>query len=233
MPHTCFPYDPDHQTFVNVYEGDTLVRQEILNSSRTTVDFFTGSRQGLFAVFKSFTASGIHHIAIGPDHILFIIGLLLLGGSLKRLLAIVTAFTLGHSVTLALATLQIVDPPSRIIEPAIALSIVYVGADNLLAGHKGRDVRAWVALAFGLVHGFGFASVLRETGLPSQALGVSLFSFNLGVEIGQAIIVVVVASALALVRKNNAELARRIAMVGSAVVVLAGSYWFLERTFWR
>ena len=228
-----FPYDPDHQTFVNVYEGDTLVRQEILNSSRTTVDFFTGSRQGLFAVFKSFTASGIHHIAIGPDHILFIIGLLLLGGSLKRLLAIVTAFTVGHSVTLALATLQIVDPPSRIIEPAIALSIVYVGADNLLAGHKGRDVRAWVALGFGLIHGFGFASVLRETGLPSRALGVSLFSFNLGVEIGQAIIVVVVASALALVRKNNPGLARRIAVVGSAVVVLAGSYWFLERTFWR
>lgn len=228
-----FPYDPDHQTFVNVYEGNTLVRQEILNSSRTSVDFFTGSRQGLFAVFTSFTASGVHHIAIGPDHILFIIGLLLLGGSLKRLLMIVTAFTIGHSVTLALATLQLVDPPSRIIEPAIALSIVYVGADNLLAGHQGRDVRAWVALGFGLIHGFGFASVLRETGLPNRALGVSLFSFNLGVEIGQAIIVIVVASALAFVRKNNAELARRIAVVGSAAVVLAGSYWFLERTFWR
>jgi hydrogenase/urease accessory protein HupE len=228
-----FPYDPNHQTFVNVYEGETLVRQEILNSSRTSVDFFTGSRQGLFAVFTSFTASGIHHIAIGPDHILFIIGLLLLGGSLKRLLMIVTAFTIGHSVTLALATLQIVDPPSRIIEPAIALSIVYVGADNLLAGQKGRDVRAWVALGFGLIHGFGFASVLRETGLPNRALGVSLFSFNLGVEIGQAIIVIIVASALSLVRKSNAHLARRIAVVGSALVVIAGSYWFLERTFWR
>ncbi len=123
------------------------MRQEILNSGRTSVDFFTGSRQGLLAVFTAFTASGIHHIAIGPDHILFIIGLLLLGGSLTRLLAIVTAFTLGHSLTLALATLQIVDPPARIIEPAIALSIVYVGADNLLTGTKGRDVRAWVALA--------------------------------------------------------------------------------------
>jgi hydrogenase/urease accessory protein HupE len=228
-----FPYDPNHQTFVNVYEGDSLVRQEILSAARTSVDFFTGSRQGLFAVFTSFTASGIHHIAIGPDHILFIIGLLLLGGSLKRLLLIVTAFTLGHSVTLALATLQIVEPPPHIIEPAIALSIVYVGADNLLAGHKGRDVRAWVALVFGLIHGFGFASVLRETGLPNRALGVSLFSFNLGVEIGQAIIVIVVASVLALVRKNDAVLARRIAYAGSVVVVLAGSYWFLERTFWR
>ena len=198
-----FPHDPDHQTFINVYEGDVLVRQEILNSGRTSVDFFTGTRQGLLAVFTTFTASGIHHIAIGPDHILFIIGLLLLGGRLTRLLAIVTAFTLGHSMTLALATLQIVDPPARVIEPAIALSIVYVGADNLLTGTKDRDVRAWVALLFGLVHGFGFASVLRETGLPDRALGMSLFSFNLGVEIGQAMIVVVVSAALALVRQRD------------------------------
>ena len=129
------------------------------------MDFFNGTGKAL-AVFTTFTASGIHHIAIGPDHILFIIGLLLLGGSLTRLPAIVTAFTLGHSVTLALATLQIVDSPARIIEPAIALSIVYVGADNLLTGTKGRDVRAWVALFFGLVHGLGFASVLRGPGSP-------------------------------------------------------------------
>ncbi len=226
-----FPYDPTHQTFINVYEGDMLMRQEVLSRNRTSVDFFTGTRQGLLAVFTTFTASGIHHIAIGPDHILFIIGLLLLGGSLTRLLAIVTAFTLGHSVTLALATLQIVDPPSRIIEPAIALSIVYVGADNLLTGAKGRDVRAWVALMFGLVHGFGFASVLRESGLPNRALGVSLFSFNLGVEIGQAIIVVIVATALSLVRRRDPVLAMRIATVGSVAVMIAGAFWFIERVF--
>jgi hydrogenase/urease accessory protein HupE len=226
-----FPSAPPHPTFINVYEGDVLVRQQILNAARTSVDFYTGTRQGLFAVFKAFTASGIHHIAIGPDHILFIIGLLLLGGSIPRLLAIVTAFTLGHSVTLALATLQIVDPPARIIEPAIALSIVYVGADNLLTGTKGRDVRAWVALVFGLVHGFGFASVLRETGLPDRALGVSLFSFNLGVEIGQAMIVVVVATALSLVRQRDAVLAGRIATAGSVGVMMAGAYWFFERVF--
>jgi hydrogenase/urease accessory protein HupE len=226
-----FPYDPTHQTFINVYEGDELMRQEVLSRTRTSVDFFTGTRQGLLAVFTTFTVSGIHHIAIGPDHILFIIGLLLLGGSLPRLLAIVTAFTLGHSVTLALATLQIVDPPARIIEPAIALSIVYVGADNLLTGTKGRDVRAWVALLFGLVHGFGFASVLRETGLPNRALGMSLFSFNLGVEIGQAIIVVIVATALSVVRQRDAVLARRIATAGSVAVMIAGAFWFIQRVF--
>jgi len=224
-----FPYDPNHQTFVNVFEGGTLIRQEVLGRARTSVDFFTGSRQGLLAVFTAFTASGVHHIAIGPDHILFIIGLLLLGGSIPRLLAIVTAFTIGHSITLALATLNIVTPPPRLIEPAIALSIVFVGADNLMTGNTGRDVRAWVALLFGLIHGFGFANVLRETGLPSRALGVSLFSFNLGVEIGQAIIVLVVATALSMVRRHDALLARRIAMAGSVIVVLAGAFWFFER----
>ncbi len=226
-----FPYDVNHQTFITVYESGAVVHQEVLSANRTSVDFFAGTRQGLLAVFTTFTASGIHHIAIGPDHILFIIGLLLLGGSIGRLLAIVTAFTIGHSITLALATLQIFDPPARIIEPAIALSIVYVGADNLLTGSSGRDVRAWVALAFGLVHGFGFANVLRDAGLPNRALGMSLFSFNLGVEIGQALIVVVVASALALLRQRNATLARKVVTVGSVVVMCAGAFWFVERVF--
>jgi hydrogenase/urease accessory protein HupE len=226
-----FPYDGSHQTFVNVYERGALVRQEVLGERRTSADFYTGTRQGLLAVFTTFTASGIHHIAIGPDHILFIIGLLLLGGSVPRLLGIVTAFTLGHSVTLALATLQIVTPPARIIEPAIALSIVYVGADNLLTGSSGRDVRAWVALLFGLIHGFGFASVLRDAGLPNRALGMSLFSFNLGVEIGQAMIVLVVATALSLLRRKNAVAARRVATVGSLGVMIAGGFWFVQRVF--
>jgi hydrogenase/urease accessory protein HupE len=226
-----FPYDPNHQTFVSIYEEGTLARQEVLSDRRTSVDFFTGTRQGLLAVFRTFTASGIHHIAIGPDHILFIVGLLLLGGSLTRLLTIVTAFTVGHSITLALATLQILDPPSRIIEPAIALSIVYVGADNLLTGTSGRDVRAWVALVFGLIHGFGFASVLRDAGLPNRALGMSLFSFNLGVEIGQAAIVLVVATGLSLLRRKNASLARHVTTAGSVGVMLAGAFWFFQRTF--
>ena len=109
------------------------------------------------------------------------------------LVRIVTAFTIGHSITLSLAALDIVTPPPSIIEPAIALSIVFVGADNLVRG-DGRDLRAWVALVFGLVHGFGFANVLREFGLPREALGWSLFSFNFGVEIGQLMVVLLVSS---------------------------------------
>ncbi|MBA2355228.1 MAG: HupE/UreJ family protein [Acidobacteria bacterium] len=224
-----FPEDTAHQTFVTVYEGGRVTWQEVLNRDRVRAEHYTGSRQGMVAVLRRFTASGIHHIAIGPDHILFLVGLLLPGGRVRRLLGIVTAFTIGHSVTLVLATLSIVTPPSHLVEPLIALSIVFVGADNLFVGTRARDVRIWVALLFGLVHGFGFASVLRDTGLPSTALGVSLLAFNLGVEIGQAGIVVVVASALGLLRRRLPAVAARVTTVGSVVVLLAGVYWFVER----
>jgi hydrogenase/urease accessory protein HupE len=224
-----FPYDPNHQTFVNVYERDVLTTQQVLSAARPDTQYYSGGRQGAIAVFEEFTAAGIHHIAIGPDHILFIVGLLLLGGSVLRLLGIVSAFTVGHSITLSLAALNIVAPPARIVEPAIALSIVYVGADNLLSTKGARDVRAWIALFFGLVHGFGFASVLREIGLPPRAMVISLFSFNLGVEIGQAVLVVIVASLLALLRSRNPVRARQVVTAASVVVILAGTYWFVER----
>jgi hypothetical protein len=110
------------------------------------------------------------------------------------------------------------------------LSIVFVGADNLVRG-SGRDLRAWVALVFGLVHGFGFANVLREFGLPSEALGWSLFSFNVGVEIGQLAIVVLVASALAAIRRYSDRWRARVALAGSILVIAAGTYWFVERVF--
>src|SRR4051812_1754833 len=191
-----FPYDPKHQTFVNVYEDAALKQQVILDASRTSFEYFSGSPAGTLAVVQRFVAAGIHHILIGPDHILFLIGLLLLGGSVRRLALVVTAFTLAHSVTLSLAVLGLFSPPARVVEPAIALSIVYVGIDNLLV-RSGRDLRAWIALGFGLVHGLGFASVLREMDLPRRALAWSLVSFNVGVEVGQLLVVVAVASALA------------------------------------
>jgi hydrogenase/urease accessory protein HupE len=226
-----FPYDPQHQSFLNIYEGGALAHQEILDKDHTIFNYFSRGRQSAWAVVKTFLPSGIFHIFAGPDHVLFLVGLLLLGGSLLRLLTIVTAFTLAHSITLSLAALDVVDMPARLIEPAIALSIIYVGIDNLMVGKSGRDVRAWIAFFFGLIHGFGFASVLREFGLPRQALGWSLFSFNLGVEIGQVCIVVVVASLLAGLRRRNETLGRRVAILGSVCVILAGSYWFIQRVF--
>jgi hydrogenase/urease accessory protein HupE len=233
-----FPYDPIHQTFINVYENDELKLQAILDASRQRVEYYAGSTQGRLAVIRTFVLSGIEHILIGPDHILFLIGLLLLGGTLRKLAVIVTAFTIGHSITLSLAALDLVSPPSYFIEPLIALTIVVVGADNVLVlrakadqHQPASDIRAWLAATFGLIHGFGFAYVLKEFGLPQAALGWSLFAFNLGVEIGQLLIVFVVAGALIAVRNKSVAVAERIAMAGSIAVIAAGVYWFIERVF--
>jgi hydrogenase/urease accessory protein HupE len=233
-----FPYDPIHQTFINIYEDSALKLQAILDASHQDASYYSGSTQGRWAVVKTFVLSGIEHILIGPDHILFLIGLLLLGGTLSRLTLIVTSFTVGHSITLSLAALDLVSPPARFIEPLIALTIIVVGADNLLVlrGTKGEagqasDIRAWLAVAFGLIHGFGFAYVLKEFGLPQAALGWSLFAFNLGVEIGQLLIVGVVAGLLLVVRRRSAAMARHIALAGSVAVIAAGAYWFVQRVF--
>lgn len=227
-----FPVDPDHQTFVNVYEDDALRQQFIFSAASKPDTYYRGTTAGALAVMGTFIPSGTRHILIGPDHILFLVGLLMLGGGWRKLVTIVTMFTVGHSITLSLAALDIVTPPAWLIEPAIALSIVVVGVDNLLQGkEKGRDVRAWVALIFGLVHGFGFASVLREFGLPQEALGWSLFSFNVGVELGQLAIVLVVASALALFRRRWPAADKWVVIAGSTVVIAAGGYWFVERVF--
>ena len=239
MAGPVFPYDPIHQTFVNIYEHGSLVKQAILSARRAEVEHFTGTRQGRLAVVRRFGASGVHHILIGPDHLLFLVGLLLAGGRLRRLVLVVSAFTVAHSITLSLAVLGVVSPPAWVVEPAIALSIVYVGADNLLVerlrpergAESPRDVRAWIAFAFGLIHGFGFAGVLREMELPAGALGWSLLSFNLGVEAGQVLVVIPVAAVLWTIRGRSEVAGQRVATLGSVAVIAAGVFWFLERTF--
>jgi hypothetical protein len=225
-----FPYDPVHQTFVNFYERDTITVQAILDDRRTDFEYFAGTRQGVRAVLKRFVPEGAEHILVGPEHLLFLIGLLLVGGSIGRLLLIVTAFTVAHSLTLPLAALNIVTPSLRFVDPGTALSIVYVGADNLMV-RGGRDVRVWIAAAFGLIHGFGFAGVLRDMDLSRRALGWSVFSFNLGVEGGQFLVVLAVASALAALHARSELAGRRLAFAGSIVVIVAGTYWFIQHVF--
>ena len=233
-----FPYDPIHQTFINIYEDTALKLQLILDATHQDAEYYSGSTQGRWAVVKTFVVSGIEHILVGPDHILFLIGLLLLGGTLSRLALIVTSFTIGHSITLSLAALDILSPSARFIEPLIALTIIVVGADTLLVLRNSKsddahatDIRAWLAVAFGLIHGCGFAYVLKEFGLPPAALGWSLFAFNLGVEFGQLLIVAVVACTLMPVRRRSAAAGRQIAWLGSIAVILAGAYWFVQRVF--
>ena len=226
-----FPYDPQHKTFLNVYENDAISAQAILDRSKPRFQYFANTRQGTWAVIRRFVPAGVHHMLVGPDHLMFLAGLLLLGGTLKQLFIVIGAFTIAHSVTLALAALGTLIPPANTIGPAVAFSVIYVGTDNLLVGAGARDTRALVAFAFGLVHGFGFANVLREMDLPGRALGWTLFSFNIGVEIGQFLVVVLVASLFARIRSRSEAAGRRLAFAGSIFVVLAGAFWFVQRVF--
>jgi hypothetical protein len=191
--------------------------------TRVTLDDTQG-RHGLV----SFVLLGIEHILTGWDHLLFLLGLLLRGGGWLALAKIVTAFTLAHSVTLALAALDVVVLPDRLVEAVIALSIAFVAAENLF----GKPVvsRRWlVSFCFGLVHGFGFSSALRDLGLSSHGLLLSLFGFNAGVEIGQGLVVAAAVPALVLVRNTRWE--RRMVWSSSLAILLVGAVLFVERAF--
>ena len=232
-----FPEDQLHKVFVNVYRGPDLVGQYALDAGDAAFALAEPERP-LGEVIATFVREGIRHIFIGPDHILFVIALILLGGSVWTQAKIVTAFTLAHSVTLTLATLDVVALPSQFVESAIALSVVVVGLHDLIRlrtgvmAPKGRDLRTAFAFAFGLIHGFGFASVLRELDLPRKALAWSLAAFNVGVEIGQVAIVLVAAGPLLLLRRHAPPLLAR-ATLGSlaGAVVAAGALWFVQRAF--
>lgn len=204
---------------------DGTESETVGSPSAATVVLGRAERRGL----GGFIALGIEHIATGYDHLLFLLGLILLGGGVRRLIGVVTSFTVAHSITLALAALGGVGLPSRLVEPAIALSIAYVAAEDYLA--KEPRIRWAVAFAFGLVHGFGFAGALSELRLSGSVLVLALFGFNLGVEIGQAAGVLVGVPLLALLRRS--ECFRRFGVPAVALGVFGcGVYWFAERTLW-
>ena len=164
-------------------------------------EFEVEARPSVLHQAGRFFRLGVEHIFTGYDHLAFLLGLLLLGGTLSQLAAIVSSFTIAHSVTLGLAALGLVALPASLGEPAIAASVVAVAAENLWALRPGSDSttrvqeaigRRWrLTFAFGLVHGFGFAGVLRELELPRAALAAGLVSFNVGVECGQLLLVIV------------------------------------------
>ena len=176
----------------------------------------------------SFVRLGVEHILTGWDHLLFLLGLLLRGGGWLSLVKIITAFTIAHSVTLALAVLDIVTLPDRLVEAVIALSIAFVAAENIFM--RPVVARRWVvSFVFGLVHGFGFSSALRELGLRTQGLLLALFGFNLGVEIGQGLVVAVALPALYLLRGTPWE--PSVIKSSSLAILLFGLVLFVERAF--
>ncbi len=191
--------------------------------------------------FADLVWSGIEHIGAAPgqwhdadgwklpdglDHILFLLALLLAGGTLLQLAGIASGFTLGHSVTLALSGLGLVRPPASLIEPVIALSIALVAAQALLGV---RERRRWqVAAGFGLVHGFGFAGALHELELSSSGMVTALFGYNAGVELGQLAIVLAVAPPILLLQRRP-RAHRAVVRALAAAIFVAGMYWFVER----
>ncbi len=175
---------------------------------------------------SSFFLLGVEHIATGYDHLLFLLALILCGGNLVQLLKIITAFTLAHSITLGAAALGLVQLPSTLVEAVIALSIAYVAFENLFP--RFAISRRWtISFLFGLMHGFGFSSVLQEIGLPRDNLVLALLNFNLGVEAGQLVAVAMVVPLLIRLRKTRWE--SMVVQMLSALVLLVGLGLFIER----
>jgi hydrogenase/urease accessory protein HupE len=177
-------------------------------------------------VFGPLLRMGLEHILTGYDHLLFLLGLVLVGHPLRSLVAAITAFTLAHSVTLALAAFDVWAPSTRIIEPCIALSITYVGIENwFVPDARGR----WrITFLFGLVHGFGFAGALREIAVPRTDIPAALFAFNLGVELGQLAVLAALVP-LVLAARKTAIWPRIGLRACTMTIALAGLVWFVAR----
>jgi hydrogenase/urease accessory protein HupE len=178
--------------------------------------------------FWGFLLIGVEHILLGFDHLAFLFALLIAGGTLREAVKIITSFTVAHSITLALATLELMAIPASVVEPLIAASIIYVGIENIL---RHKIERRWLlTFAFGLVHGFGFASALRELGVGAGVNAVApLLSFNLGVEVGQIAVAALVLPVIWKLRRHPRFVVRYVPAC-SILVALAGGYWLIERT---
>ena len=229
--------DPQHKGLLKLtHDGETQTAIFDPDSPRQSLSMAAPDR---LAQFGAYVKHGIWHIWIGTDHILFLLSLLLpavllpglreqqasLRAAFVDVLKVVTAFTLAHSITLTLASLSLVSLPSRWVESAIAASVVLAALNNLYPLFRGR--RPVAAFVFGLIHGFGFASVLRDLGLPQSALVSSLFGFNVGVEIGQLAIVAVFLPLAWWLRKS--WFYRQLFTWGSLAIALVAAIWLVER----
>ena len=237
-----FDVDPQHKGLLRLeYKGTTSTAIFSPDKAKQKFDL---SEITLLRQFLDYAKEGVWHIWVGYDHILFLLSLLLpavlyrskkhwvaVAGfkpALIDVLKIVTAFTLAHSITLTLATLGVVTLPSRLVESAIAASVVLSALNNVFPMFEGR--RWMVAFAFGLIHGFGFASVLADLGLPQDALLLALVGFNLGVEGGQLAIVSAFLP-IAYYLRGTVFYRRAVLFAGSILIMLLASVWLVERAF--
>lgn len=235
--------DPQHRGLLRL-QAQGITRTAVLggpDAGTASYDLKDGNR---LAQFTDYVREGVWHIWIGFDHILFLLSLLLpavlvwqarrwepassFRAAFVEVVKIVTSFTLAHSITLTLATLGFVSLPSRWVEATIAASVVLAALNNVRPVFQGR--RWMMAFGFGLVHGFGFASVLADLGLPQDALALALFGFNVGVELGQLAIVAAFLP-LAFALRDTRFYQRVVFVGGSLAIALLAALWFVERAF--
>jgi hypothetical protein len=239
-----FDVDPTHRGLVQWTPAGAAQPQALVFAADSARQELRFAAPSAWETLRQYVVEGIWHIWIGFDHILFLLALLLpavlmrsnrvwlptpsLRSATVEVLKVVTAFTVAHSITLSLAVLGLVSLPSRLVESVIAASVVLAALNNL----RGTiDRRRWVmAFVFGLVHGFGFASVLADLGLPQGALALALVGFNVGVEIGQLAIVAVFLPAAFALRATDFY-RTGVLRFGSLLVALLASWWFVERAF--
>ena len=239
-----FDVDPSHRGLVQWIAPGEANAQALVFGTESAEQSLALQPAGVWPTLRQYLKDGIFHIWAGYDHILFLLSLLLpavliriagkwepaptLRGSFIEVLKVVTAFTLAHSITLSLAAMQIISLPSRLVESVIAASVIVAALNNL----RGTiDKRRWVmAFVFGLIHGFGFASVLTDLGLPQSALVLALVGFNGGVEIGQLAIVAVFLPVAFWLRKTKFYRVG-VLRVGSVIVALPATWWLLQRLF--
>ena len=239
-----FDVDPTHRGLVQWTPGGESTARAFVFSTASARQQLPLQEAGAWETLRQYVVEGVWHIWIGFDHILFLVALLLpavlvrqpggwapspsLRRSVLEVVKVVTAFTLAHSITLSLAVLGVVTLPSRQVESVIAASVVLAALNNLWGT---VDRRRWVvAFVFGLVHGFGFASVLADLGLPQGALALALVGFNLGVELGQLAIVAAFLPAAYLLRATTFYRVG-VLRVGSLAVAVLASWWLIERAF--
>jgi hydrogenase/urease accessory protein HupE len=196
--------------------------------------FHVPSRDSEASIFSSYMVLGIEHILFGWDHLLFVLGLTILVTDRRRLFWAVTGFTIAHSITLSLAMLDVVRVPGPPVEAIIALSIVLLAVENIRMRRDGLESLAtrspWlISVVIGLVHGLGFAGALSEYGLPGHAKLISLFSFNLGVELGQVGFILVLLLFAALTSKADAKILPALQSVTISLIGVIGAFWFVER----
>lgn len=225
-----------HEEFATI-QNDTgkHLNEKLLTQQDTTIIASLSASTGentetkTAPTFLGFLELGIEHIVTGYDHLLFLFALLVVTREFWPAFKIITFFTIAHSITLALAGLDIINIPSFIVEPLIAATIVYVGIENMV--RKEPKGRQWLTFTFGLIHGFGFAAVLREMGISSYETGIvmPLLSFNLGVELGQIAVAAVVLPIIWWLHKKPL-IEARLTPVCSILASLAGAYWLIERT---